>query len=75
MQIRCQTRQDKVERAAGPANKIVVPKTGWCGIKWLPVVVPHFPSLSTHLQILTQLNSSFPRSLLPDFEIPLEKVT
>ena len=76
MQIRCHTRQDEDEQAAGPANKIVVLRTGWCPvIKWLPVVVSHLPSLSTHLQMLTQLNPSFPRSLLPDFQIPLEQVT
>ena len=59
MQVQRHTREDKNEWAEGPADKTVVPSTGWYGIKWLPVGVLHLPSLSIHLQVLTQLNFLF----------------
>lgn len=55
MQNRYHVQQDRDEQAAETADKIMVPGTGWCGIKQLPVVTSHFPSLSSYLQVLTHL--------------------
>lgn len=61
MRTRYHTRQDKDEHVSEFADKVVVPRTGWCGFKWLPGLTLHFPSLSMLFQVLSPLSPSFPR--------------